>query len=475
MINNNKINVPTVFIILGVTGDLSQREIIPTLYGLFTDGYLPDKFKIVGFSRRNMKSGEFKQFIEDTIGKSKKYNKNKAKEFLRCASYQQGFFDDANAYKRINNRLQIIDDGFGQCSNKLFYLAVPPVFYKIIFQNLHDSKLTNYCGDKAGWTRILVEKPFGKDIKTAQELDKKLGKLFKEEQIFRIDHYLAKETVQNILSFRFSNLIFEPIWNSKYIEKVEIKFLENFDIRERGDFYDDVGALRDVGQNHMLQMLALIAMGNPWEMKADLIRKKREEIINSIEPIKKSKLEGQVIRGQYVEYKNSRGVHKNSKTETYFKIKVYINHRRWKNIPFYLESGKALNETKTEINIYFKKIIPCFCIASHEEHEHRNLISFKIKPAEGIKIRFWAKKPGLNTDIEHKDFSFDYEKGSITEHDAYRKVLLDCMKGDQTLFTDTEEVKAAWKFITPIINNWDHLKLYKYKKGSKGPENKDKI
>ncbi len=470
MINNNKISVPTVFVILGVTGDLSQREIIPALYDLFADGYLPDKFKIVGLSRKNMKNREFKQFIKGIISKSKKYSRNKAEEFLSCASYQQGFFEDAKAYEIINNRLRVIDGSFGQCSNKLFYLAVPPVFYDVIFQNLHDSKLAEPCSDEVGWNRILVEKPFGKDIKTAQELDKKLGKLFKEGQIFRIDHYLAKETVQNILSFRFSNLIFEPIWNSKYIEKIEIKFLENFGIRKRGDFYDDVGALRDVGQNHMLQMLALIAMSNPWEMKAGFIRKKREEIIKSIEPIKKARLEGRVIRGQYIGYKNSRGVRKNSKTETYFKIKAYINHRRWKDVPFYLESGKALNETKTEINIYFKKIIPCFCVVSHKEHEHRNLISFKIKPAEGIKIRFWAKQPGLNTDIEHKDLSFNYEKGTITEHDAYRKVLLDCMKGDQTLFADTEEVKAAWKFITPIINNWNHLKLHKYKKGSRGPD-----
>ncbi|GBE16866.1 glucose-6-phosphate 1-dehydrogenase [bacterium BMS3Abin15] len=469
MVNNNKVNVPTIFVILGVTGDLSQREIIPALFDLFTDGYLPDKFKIVGFSRRNMKEEEFEQFIKNIISKSRKHSSHKAKKFLDRTSYQQGFFNDIKTYRKISDQLRTIDDGFGQCSNKLFYLAVPPIFYDVIFQNLHDSMLAKPCSDEAGWTRVLVEKPFGKDVKTAQKLDKKLGKLFKEEQIFRIDHYLAKETVQNILSFRFSNLIFEPIWNSKYIEKVEIKFLEDFDIRKRGDFYDNVGALRDVGQNHMLQMLALIAMGNPWEMKADLIRKKRDEIIKSIEPIKKEALKERVVRGQYVGYKNSKGVHKNSKTETYFKMKVYIGHRRWKGVPFYLESGKALNETKTEINIYFKKIIPCFCAASHKEHEHRNLISFKIKPAEGIKIRFWAKNPGLNTDIEHKDFSFNYEEGTITEHDAYKKILLDCMKGDQTLFTDTKEVGAAWKFITPIINNWNHLKLYEYKKGSKGP------
>jgi len=456
--NSNKVKIPTIFVILGITGDLSQKEIIPALYDLFVADYLPDKFKVVGFARRDLSTRYIRGYVDKIIRKRPRYTKTKAKKFLRCISYQQGFFNDLEAYEKIHKRINKIDHELGQCGNKLFYLSVPPSLYGDIFENLHNSGLSELCSARTGWARVLVEKPFGRDTKTAIQLDRKLGKLFREEQIFRIDHYLAKETVQNILSFRFSNLIFEPIWNNKYVDRVEIKMLEDFDIRDRGEFYDDIGALKDVGQNHILQMLALIAMGNPWEMKAGAIRKKREEIINSIKPLKRKELSGSVIRGQYVGYKKSKGVKRGSQTETYFKIKAYINHKRWRGIPFYLESGKALNETRTEINIYFKRIIPCFCAEPHRDHKHSNMVSFNIKPTEGIDIRFWAKKPGLDTDIEYKDLSFNYKKGSIGKHDAYKKILLDCMKGDQTLFTNTEEVKAAWKFITPIIENWRHLK-----------------
>jgi glucose-6-phosphate 1-dehydrogenase len=336
---------------------------------------------------------------------------------------------------------------------------VPPHFYETILDRLSESGLTIPCGGDQGWTRVLVEKPFGSDIATAKKLDKKLADLFTEEQIFRIDHYLAKEALQNIVTFRFANSLFEPLWNAKYIDKVHIKLLEKEGIEGRGEFYDSIGALKDVGQNHILQILAIIAMKRPKSFTAVDIRKERAKILRALKGMSTKDVLKFGCRGQYDGYIGERGVNAVSQTETYFRLETHIADSRWKGVPFFLESGKCLAETKSEIDIYFKN--------THAADQ--NVLTFRIQPDEGIKIRFWVKTPGFSMEAVPKVLKFKYaDSPSIaTLPDAYERVLYDAIVGDQTLFTSTDEVMAAWKFITPISTALPSLSLTLYKKGAK--------
>lgn len=469
---NQKHNTPTIFTIFGATGDLSRRKLMPALLDLYQQGLLPESLKIVSLGRRAFSDKEYRAFVKESIQKKEHgYSNKELDNFLELIVYHLGDFTAPESYKELSEKLISIEDEFGQCSNKLFYLAVPPSHYSIIFRQLADSGLTVPCSSEEGWTRILVEKPFGKDIKTAKELDKTLKLLFKEDQIFRIDHYLGKETLQDILTFRFSNLIFEPVWNNKYIERVEITLHENIDIQGRGSFYDGVGALRDVGQNHILQMLALVAMEEPESFNAKEIRGKRADALKDIELLSEKDIINHVVRGQYDGYLKEDGVSTDSQTETYFKIKAFVNNKRWKGVPFYLESGKALDKKKIEINIYFKESESCFCPKQDIGHRHTNILTFRIQPDAGISVVFWARKSGFTTEIEAKELSFSY-KGTENEKNIneYERILFNAIIGDRTLFTSTEEVTAAWEFITSISKGWDELELHKYDKGSIGPK-----
>jgi glucose-6-phosphate 1-dehydrogenase len=404
----------------------------------------------------NIKPGQFRE--EDV------------KHFLDHMTYEQGMFDASESYLHLAARLKVIDDGWKQCSNKLFHLATPPSLYDVILDRIAESGLSIPCGGELGWTRILIEKPFGNDVETARALDKKLGKLFKEEQIFRIDHYLAKEAAQNILTFRFANTLFEPLWNRNHIDKVHIKLLEKIDIEGRGSLYDNVGALKDVGQNHMLQMLALIAMDEPLKFDAKNIRKERAKALNRLAKITPRMLPKVAVRGQYEGYATEPGVKTGSQTETYFRILANVDGPRWKGVPFFLESGKALHETRAEIDLYFKN--PGRRSRDKGDVERQNVLTFKIQPDEGIKIRFWVKTPGYDasTSVEAKTLKFQYSDVPAfkTLPDAYERVLHDAIIGDQTLFTSTDEVLAAWKFITPIVNAWRMaVPLTIYKKGAR--------
>lgn len=466
----NKIKTPTIVVVFGATGDLSQKKLIPALMEMSSKKLLPDIFRVVGFSRRGWNDIEYKNFARDAVKKKKqKYDVGAVNGFLENVLYKQGDFTDIKYYKELSTILKGMDLQLGQCSNKLFYLAVPPAYYESILKNLSKSGLTKPCSETLGWTRILVEKPFGKDVATAQKLDKLLTRLFREEQVFRIDHYLAKETIQNILSFRFSNSIFEPIWNNKYVDNISIKLLEKNDVGLRGSFYDGVGALRDVGQNHLLQMLTLVAMENPKEINAKVIRQAREKILQSLVLPSKKDVVGNFKRAQYKGYKKEKGVIKNSKTETYFKISALLNNQRWRGVPIYLESGKAMGENEVEIKVEFKPMEPCFCPANKEKnvemHGHKNAVVFKIQPEEIVSVRFWAKEPGLDFNIASKDLFFDYKSSGKNGFNAYEKVLYDCIIGDQTLFTTSVEVISAWKFIDQVLKAWGGLKLLEYKKG----------
>jgi len=454
---------PTIFVIFGVTGDLAARKLIPALLGLYAKKLLPARFAIIGFSRRPFSREEFRDLIRTRINvKPGQFKEEDIKHFLDHMSYEQGMFDDRGAYERLAARIAEVDARWGQCSNKLFHLSVPPTLYEGILKNLASSGLSEPCADETGWTRVLIEKPFGRDLDTARSLDKLLGKLFKEEQIFRIDHYLAKEAMQNILAFRFSNSLFEPIWNREHIDKVHIKLFEANGVGDRGDSYDPLGALKDVGQNHMLAMLAAVAMDRPRSFDAADIRKARASIIGRLEAASGHKAAGCTARGQYIGYTSEENVPKDSQSETYFRVKAFVKSSAWKDVPFYLESGKAMHESKTKIDAYFKK---------NKGSEEQNILTFRIQPDEGIKIKFFVKTPGHEFKVEPKTLRFRYSdvpaaNWQIIPND-YERLIHDAFVGDQTLFASTEEIMASWKFIEAVLKSWQKLPLLKYERGAR--------
>ncbi len=469
---------PTIFVIFGITGDLASGKLLPALLALYSKRMLPPNFAIIGFSRRSFSREEFRDYIREHLNvKPGKYHEEDIKHFLDHMSYEQGFFDNMPAYERLAERLRSIDDRWGQCSNKLFHLSVPPNMYEGILNNLAHSKLTVPCDDLSGWTRILIEKPFGNDIETARSLDKLLEVLFEEKQIFRIDHYLAKEALQNILAFRFMNQIFEPMWRREYIDKIHIKLMESEGVHSRGDFYDRIGALKDVGQNHLLQMLALVTMDEPRSYAADDIRRERAKVLKSLRRISTSELLKTAAKGQYDGYRSETGVSPQSKTETYIRLQASIGSSRWRGVPIYLESGKAMAESKTEIDVYFKKSklkildkkLEKDQSSSVSAAERQNILTFRIQPDEGIKIKFFLKKPGYEFAIDAKTLKFKYaDVPSYADlPDDYERLIHDAFIGDQTLFASTEEIMASWKFVTPILANWDRLPLKSYQKGTK--------
>jgi glucose-6-phosphate 1-dehydrogenase len=430
---------------------------------LHQTGFLPTLFRVIGFAKEDLTEEEYRQWLSKNLPPKGK----KIKDFLQNFSYQAGLFEEISSYKELGKKLGFIDGKFKVCANKLFYLAVPPNYYETIFHNLVKSGLTKPCSPEEGWTRVLVEKPFGEDLEKAKKLDQLLEKLFREIQVYRIDHYLAKETISNLLVFRFTNSVFENIWNKDYIEKIEIRLLEKAGVEKRGLVYDTLGALRDVGQNHLLQMLALVTMAAPLALTSEGIREKKLEILTKIHKLTQKEIKTNTVRAQYQGYREIPGVKQNSQKETYFKIKTFLETPRWKGVPIILESGKKMKRDLTEIKITFKTTNICpFCKKGGIE-QHKNTLIFRIHPKEGILFSFHSKKPGSKTKIEKKDLHFFYEesykKGKILPD--YEKLLIDAFLGDQTLFLSTKEILACWEFIDPILKGWQKnvtpLKIYK--------------
>lgn len=467
-------NLPAVLVIFGATGDLMHRKLIPALYNLYIADQLPDSFKVIGFARRDWSDEHFReQMLLESLQKyvsQEHLHSQVVNDFLSMLTYHQGFFDNLDAYLTLAQELGLKDNTWTSQSHRLFYLATPPKHYQEIIDHLHQSNLGKACPIEQGTNKILIEKPFGNNLHTAQKLDEFLGHRFQESQIFRIDHYLAKETLQNILSFRFSNTIFEPTWNNQYIKQIHIRMLEKIDIQGRGAFYDEIGALRDVGQNHILQMLALTTMDNPGEFTAEAIRTKRHAVLQTLQNIPLNQIHTKTVRGQYDGYRNQSGVHPKSQTETYFKISATMDHPRWQGVPLILESGKNLHRTVADVTVSFK---PSSDIkALHQKPEFQNHLTFRIQPDEGISIGFLAKKPGLNLNLENKTLEFDFKSAFNTIlPDAYEKILLDAINGDQTLFTHTSELLDSWDFITGITEGWEANKtpLLSYQPGTWGP------
>ena len=446
-------NMPTILIIFGATGDLMARKITPALWDLFSRGLLPERFEVVGFARREFSKEAFRdrtKEILDGFYAGKDFN-----DLLSRVSYSRGNLENQGDYHTLAARLKEIDDVWGQCSNKLFYLAVPPELLEGIFNNLHASGLTIPCGGEGGWTRVLVEKPFGKDLETAEKLDLMLGEYFKEEQIYRIDHYLAKEMLQNILAFRFSNDIFENVWSNKFIESVDIRAWETLDLRKRGAFYEGIGAFRDFGQNHLLQMLAFIAMERPKSFGAGDVRNARTNLLQTLAIFSEDEVGWHTFRAQHEGYKDIEGVAPNSQTETYFRAHAYLEHPRWRGVKITIESGKVMAEQRKEVVVNFRHETPCLC---EPDGPHRqNHIVFRIEPEEEIKIQFWSKNPGFDFSQGARTLDFLYrskEAPRVQYVEEYEKLLLDCISGDQTTFVGTQEIAAMWRYTDPIVRAW---------------------
>lgn len=418
-----------------------QKKLVPALFHLYQEKLLPDLFQVVGFAKQNLSNEEFQAWISDKVGGDG--------EFSKFFVYQQGLFEEKEGYQKLSEFLGMKDGEWQVCSNKLFYIAASPQYYKTLFAKLAESGLTKPCSPEEGWTRVIVEKPFGKDLKNAEELDQMLGKLFQEEQIYRIDHYLGKDTVQNILAFRFSNAFLQDSWNNKGIESISIKLLEKEGIKERGMFYEGIGALRDVGQNHLLQLLALFTMESPSSFEGNAIRKARARVLHSLKVLQGKEIAENTSRGQYEGYLQEKDVAPASATETYFKIQTFLETSQWKGVPITLESGKALPEDRVEVHVVFA--------GKH----YKNILHYFIQPKEGITLSLWARKPGHGMEIEERALSFDYREAFKTEEfaDAYERLLLNCIQGDQTQFVSTEEVMAEWKFVDPIIRAWQENKV----------------
>lgn len=471
-------NFPTSMVIFGATGDLMNRKIVPALYDLYEHKKLPTLFSVVGVSRREWGDSDFQDFIRQIITKYKNsFEQETLNRFLKIFRFVSMDVTKRDDYTTLAKHLGHIDGEWKVCANKLFYLAITPEFFKTVFKNLHESRLTDPCSPEEGWTRIIVEKPFGTNYKTAEELDTILGSIFKEIQIYRIDHYLAKEMIQNILTFRFSNNLFEQNWSNEAIESIEIKVWEDLGVEERGSFYDGVGALRDVGQNHLLQMLAFITMDEPFNLTSEAVRQKRADLLKTLTPPTASQIKQNTLRAQYEGYRSIKNVKPDSSTETYFKIRTELNSPRWKGVIITMESGKRMGERRKEIVVNFKHPAMCLCPAGKEHY--RNRVIFSMEPHEGIKIEFWSKKPGLEFDIEKRSFDFllrdTKDKKQYVEE--YKKLLLDCINGDQTLFVSTEEMKAMWQYVDPISRAWhkNFTPLHSYKPDTADAAQKDFI
>lgn len=454
-INSQKTNGwPTVFIVFGATGDLMTKKIVPSLYALFKANKLPKLLTIIGSARREFTNEEFKEYVKNILVDKSLTVDDTLNSFLSHFEYHKAEFTNPDDYQSLAQKLGKIDNVWQACSNKLFYIAVPPQSYELLFVQLSKSGLTTPCGPDEGWTRIIVEKPFGDDYETAEKIDQMLWKLFKEEQIYRIDHYLAKEMLQNILVFRFTNNLLEKVWNNTEIESIDIKLFEALGVEKRGSFYEKVGALKDVGQNHILQLLSLVTMENPISLEAEKVRVTRSKILQFLPDLTEEEIIKNTKRYQYKGYKDIQDVSKDSEVETFFDIKFYLNHPRWKDVLIRARSGKRMAEARKEIVMTFKHLDNCLCPVDGEHVQNR--VIFRFEPQQEIIIEFWSKKPGYSMEIQQADFKFTYQevKKQTQYTDEYQKLLLDCIEGNQLLFVSTSEVAAMWKFIDPIVKAW---------------------
>ncbi|HRD55884.1 MAG TPA: glucose-6-phosphate dehydrogenase, partial [Parachlamydiaceae bacterium] len=449
-----KIAEPCIMVIFGATGDLTSRKLLPALYNLMLDGELPAHFACVGFARRDKTNEQFRDEIFTALSKfsrTKPIDKETWETFKEQIFYHRSEFDDDEGYKSLDVLLNDLDSKFGTKRNRLYYLSTQPSFFPLIVKKLHEHELI-YPVSSAKWSRAIIEKPFGHDLKSAEKLQSEISQYLDESQIYRIDHYLGKETVQNLLVFRFSNLIFESIWNNRHIDHIQITVSEEIGIGTRGHFFEEAGIVRDIVQNHMMQLLSLVAMEPPTSMKADAIRDEKVKVMESIRPFPVDQWEQFAVRGQYGKgfidglevkgYREEENVAKDSNVETYAALKLFIDNWRWDGVPFYLRAGKRLPKRATEITISFKSA-PGSLFCKKGKKLGKNLLVIRIQPDEGISLRMNCKVPGITEPLQpvKMDFKYNAYFGSAPP-EAYERLISDCMAGDGTLFARSDEVLA---------------------------------
>jgi glucose-6-phosphate 1-dehydrogenase len=487
---------PCTMVICGATGDLTERKLGPALYNLLLGGFLPPEFTVVGFARRQMTDDEFRDHLRDGVDR---YSRNRPiKEsiwdsFGQGIVYHQGDFDDPAAWHELRGVLDRIDRDRGTAGNRLFYLAVAPTLYPEIVQQLGDAGLAASGSarpdGRRGWSRVIVEKPFGFDLTSAQTLNHEIRQVFAEDQIFRIDHYLGKETVQNLAVFRFGNGLFEPIWNRRYIDSVQITVAETVGVEGRGEFYDQTGALRDIVQNHALQLLAMFAMEPPVEFRSQDLRDEKLKVLRAIREMSPGDIASNVVRGQYVSgwvegtkmpsFRDEPEIAPDSETETYVALKLAIGSWRWAGVPFYVRTAKAMPTRVTEVAVQFKSPPLALFERAGAPNIEPNILAIRIQPDEGILLRFGAKVPGQGMQIRSVNMDFRYGFSfAVDSPDAYETLLLDAMVGDASLFTRDDEVERAWVILDPILRAWADGgggPLHFYGAGSWGPPAADEL
>ena len=480
---DRKTPTPCTIVIFGASGDLTARKLVPALYHLFKDKQLPPTFRVIGFARREKTDASWREELRtalDQFSRTKPVDQRVWQEFAVNLSYCQGDLTDPKAYKKLQGML----NAFGEAplrENLLFYLAISPSQFGEVVEQIHQAGMLTKEG--SAWQRIVVEKPFGHDLASALALNRELTRYTREDQVFRIDHYLGKETVQNILMFRFSNSIFERLWNRDSIDHVQITVSEKLGVGERGGYYEEAGALRDMVQNHMLQVLSLIAMEPPVSLEAESVRNEKVKLLKSIRPLTKEDVAHQIVRGQYFAgivngeprpgYRQEPKVKPTSNVETFVAMKLFIDNWRWSGIPFYLRTGKNLPQSTSEVRIEYRPTPNVLFAARCQGKVDPNALTLRLQPNEGISLRFNGKVPGMSLGVRpvRMHFSYDAEFGAYTP-EAYERLLLEAIMGDATLFIRRDEVEIAWKIVDSIRAGWEDRPLPNrefYAAGTWGP------
>lgn len=472
-----------ILVIFGATGDLTSRKLVPSIFSLNLLGMMPERFTIIGSGRSKLTSGEFREKMKEAIlnySEEKELKSEHISDFLQNFHYFSLDYNSSEDYKKLKSLILHFCQKCNMRMNIIFYMATPPNLYQVISTNLSAAGLGS---QEEGFRRFIFEKPFGYDLQSGLQLNKSLHELISEDQIYRIDHYLGKETVQNLLVTRFANGVFEPLWNRNYIHHIEITSAESIGVEQRGGYYDSSGALRDMVQNHLLQMVGLTAMEPPSSLDADAIRNEVLKVFQSLQPIREEEVEKYVIRGQYTGslirgecitgYRYEKDVNDHSRTETYVAMKFYINNWRWGGVPFFIRTGKRLPTRVTEIVVHFKST-PHHLFQRIEGKFSGNQFILRIQPDEGILFKFDMKEPGSGFNVKNVAMDFHYsDLMFVRVPSAYERLLYDVMLGDSTLFSRDDEVETSWKFIEPIQKAWANnpaIKLYGYPAGSWGPE-----
>ncbi len=490
---------PCVVVIFGATGDLTHRKLVPALYNLGVDGLLPAHFSLVSFARREFSDDAFRAALKESVSKfSRRTPLDEAvwNEFGQHSYYVSSNFDDPKGYSKLNEVLDRIDAEAGVLCNRVFYLATGPEYFETIARQLGAAGLMNEIVDSATHrklrsARIIVEKPFGNDLTSAKELNKALLSVMAEHQIYRIDHYLGKETVQNLLVFRFANGIFEPIWNHKYISHVEISVCETLGVGNRAGYFETAGMLRDVVQNHVFQLLCLVALEPPVAFEADAVRDEKVKVLRSIRRMTPADVQSKVVRGRYqsgsisgepvIGYLGEKGVNPESTTDTFVAMELGIDSWRWAGVPFFLRAGKRLAKRVTEISVHFKGVPHTLFRDQDVQKVTPNILSFHIQPDEGISFRISCKPPGPRVRVQSVNMDFAYGSSfGASAPEAYERLLLDGMRGDATLFTRDDEIEQAWEILDTTLRVWKgetatQPPVYGYESGSWGPDAADEL